>query len=134
MKLFIFLLLLGNLSFAQQLKTQEIDGLVILPEKNPALVEKNPALVEKNPALIEKNITTNSHNNSSTTLSNREIDQLIRDIYTKPYEQPTGKFGLNYNANGNRKITFCSRAPEPNTNLLMLIGLSSLLLFRRKLI
>ena len=126
MKLFIFLLLLGNLSFAQ-LKTQELDGVVLVPEKNPALVEKNPAL-------IEKNITTNSHNNSSTTLSNREIDQLIRDIYTKPYEQPTGKFGLNYNANGNRKITFCSRAPEPNTNLLMLIGLSSLLLFRRKLI
>lgn len=127
MKLFIFLLLLGNLSFAQQLKTQEIDGLVIVPEKNPALIEKNPAL-------IEKNITTNSHNNSSKTLSNREIDQLIRDIYTKPYEQPTGKFGLNYNANGNKKITFCSRAPEPNTNSLMLIGLSSLLLFRRKLI
>ena len=113
-------MLLGNLSFAQQLKTQEIDGLVIVPEKNPAL--------------IEKNITTNSHNNSSKTLSNREIDQLIRDIYTKPYEQPTGKFGLNYNANGNKKITFCSRAPEPNTNSLMLIGLSSLLLFRRKLI
>ena len=39
MKLFIFLLLLGNLSFAQ-LKTQELDGVVLVPEKNPALIER----------------------------------------------------------------------------------------------
>jgi len=115
MKLFIFLLLLGNLSFAQ-LKTQELDGVVIVPEKNPALIERKYT------------------NKPSTSLSTREADQLIKDIYTKPMPSETsGGFGWVYNANGDGKITFCPKAPEPNTNTLVLIGLSSLLFFRRKL-
>jgi len=119
MKLFIFLLLLGNLSFAQELKIREIDGVVIVPENNPALIERKK---------------TDSYNNSSTGLSQRELNQLMSDIYRNPLpSEATGKFGWSYNANGDGKFTFCSRAPEPSTNALMIIGLSSLLFFRRKL-
>jgi hypothetical protein len=114
MKLFIFLLLFVNLSFAQ-LKTQELDGIVIVPEKNPALIEKKET------------------NEIATSLSRREMKQLIEDIYIKPMpSEPTGGVGWIYNANGDGEITFCPKAPEPNTSVLIIIGLGSLLLFRRR--
>ena len=101
-----------NVALAQSLRTQESDGVVVVREENPALIKR-------------KEINT-----SYTSFSQKEINQIIQNVYTKPMpSEPTGGFGWVFDG---ENITLCPRAPEPNTNSLMLIGLSSLLLFRRK--
>jgi hypothetical protein len=112
MKLFIIILMFVNVALAQSLRTQESDGAVVVREENPALIQR-------------KEINT-----SYTSFSQKEIDQIIQNVYNKPMpSEPTGGLGWFFDGG---KIIFCPRAPEPNTNSLMLIGLSSLLLFRRK--
>ena len=112
MKLFIIILMFVNVALAQSLRPQESDGAVVVREENPALIQRKQ---------IDK---------PSTYLSQREIDQLIQNVYVQPMpSEPTGGFGWIFDG---ENITFCSRAPEPTTNSLIFIGLSSLLLFRRK--
>jgi hypothetical protein len=112
MKLLLIILMFVNVAVAQSLRTQELDGASFVREENPALIQKKE---------IDK---------SSTHLSQREINQLIQNVYVKPMpSEPTGGFGWIFDG---ETITFCPRAPEPSTNSLMLIGLSSLLFFRRK--
>lgn len=101
-----------NVTLAQSLRTQELDGVSFIKEENPALIKRKQ---------IDK---------PSTYLSQREINQLIQNAYVKPMpSEPTGGFGWIFDG---ETITFCPRAPEPSTNSLILIGLSSLLFFRRK--
>lgn len=101
-----------NVALSQSLRTQESDGVVLVREENPALIQT-------------KKIDT-----ISRPLSQREVNQLIQNVYTRPMpSEPTGGFGWIFDG---ETITFCPRAPEPSTNCLLLIGLSSLLFFRRK--
>jgi hypothetical protein len=112
MKLFIIILMFVNVALAQSLRTQELDGVVLVREENPALIQR-------------KEINT-----SYTSFSQKEINQIIQNVYINPIpSEPTGGFAWRFDG---ESFTFCPKAPEPSTNSLMLIGLSSLLFFRRK--
>jgi len=61
----------------------------------------------------------------------RTFDDITAEVYGNPRpSQPTGGFGWIFNG---EKVVRCAKTPEPNTNLLFSLGLTTLLLGRRKL-
>lgn len=66
----------------------------------------------------------------SNYLTSQQFDRVVNQAYENP--EPNGNiFGIGFSYN-NGKWSVCSKAPEPNTSALILIGLISLMPRRKK--
>lgn len=103
----------------------------LLEMENPYVdgtIDKNSILytiIQQDKKSIELGIFRSSR---SDYLDSKQLDEIYEN--PTPFE-PTGGVGWFYDLNENKKFKCCSKAPEPSTNCLLLIGLSSLFFIRR---